>query len=101
LADFHSFIEELSKKIIEVDDTIPELPLKDIVRVSVKRTGYGILSTLTASRCSRSTEMFDLARTRLHTRSVTFVFLLRHEASPYVYGETRLTHQQTNFSAAW
>lgn len=31
LQDFNSFIEKLSEKIIEADDTVPELPLKDIV----------------------------------------------------------------------
>jgi Conserved hypothetical protein (DUF2461) len=31
LEDFKSFIEKLSEKIIEIDDTIPELPLKDLV----------------------------------------------------------------------
>jgi uncharacterized protein (DUF2461 family) len=32
LKDFSSFLECLTQKIIEVDDTIPELPVKDIVR---------------------------------------------------------------------
>jgi hypothetical protein len=31
LADFNSFVEKLSERIIEIDDTIPELPLKDLV----------------------------------------------------------------------
>jgi len=34
LQDFTSFIEVLSEKLIEADDTIPELPVKDIVRPS-------------------------------------------------------------------
>jgi hypothetical protein len=42
LADFHSFVEELSNKIIEVDDTIPELPLKDIVRVATRNQHLGL-----------------------------------------------------------
>jgi hypothetical protein len=46
LADFHSFIEELSNKMIEADDAIPELPLKDIVRVSVERLGFDVHLTL-------------------------------------------------------
>lgn len=29
--DFKSFIEVLSEKLTEIDDTIPELPIKDIV----------------------------------------------------------------------
>jgi hypothetical protein len=31
LADFNSFIEKLTEKVMEIDDTVPELPLKDIV----------------------------------------------------------------------
>lgn len=31
LKDFNSFIESLQKRIIEIDETIPDLPLKDIV----------------------------------------------------------------------
>lgn len=29
--DFHDFIGKLSEKIVEIDETIPELPVKDIV----------------------------------------------------------------------
>lgn len=32
LKDFNSFVEVLQKKLVELDETIPELPLKDIVR---------------------------------------------------------------------
>ncbi len=31
LKDFNSFVESLQRKIIEIDETIPDLPLKDIV----------------------------------------------------------------------
>jgi hypothetical protein len=31
LADFDSFTEKLSEKLIERDETVPELPLKDLV----------------------------------------------------------------------
>jgi uncharacterized protein (DUF2461 family) len=31
LKDWESFVETLTEKVIEVDDTIPELPLKDII----------------------------------------------------------------------
>jgi hypothetical protein len=34
LKDFTSFLEKLSEKVIEADETIPELPVKDIVRVT-------------------------------------------------------------------
>jgi Conserved hypothetical protein (DUF2461) len=30
--DFETFVEKLTEKIIEKDDTIPELPVKDLVR---------------------------------------------------------------------
>jgi len=30
--DFKTFVEKLTEKIIEKDDTIPELPVKDLVR---------------------------------------------------------------------
>ena len=31
LQDFTTFLESLSEKVIEADETIPELPVKDIV----------------------------------------------------------------------
>ena len=31
LTDWNSYVETLTQKIIEVDDTIPELPVKDII----------------------------------------------------------------------
>lgn len=34
LKDFSSFIETLSEKVIESDDSIPELPMKDVVSLS-------------------------------------------------------------------
>ena len=34
-ADWDSFVESLTEKIIEVDDTIPELPPKDLVSYQV------------------------------------------------------------------
>ena len=35
--DFSSFVETLTEKIIEKDETIPELPSKDLVSLSVYR----------------------------------------------------------------
>lgn len=32
--DFDTFVESLTEKIIEKDETIPELPSKDLVRVN-------------------------------------------------------------------
>lgn len=34
LQDFTTFLEKLSEHVIEADSTIPELPVKDIVRSS-------------------------------------------------------------------
>lgn len=31
LKDFNTFVEGVTQKLIEIDDTIPELPIKDIV----------------------------------------------------------------------
>lgn len=31
--DFTTFAEKVSEKIIEADETIPELPVKDVVRI--------------------------------------------------------------------
>ena len=33
LQDFTTFLEKLTEKVTEVDETIPELPVKDIVSV--------------------------------------------------------------------
>lgn len=30
--DWHSFVEHMTDKLMEIDDTIPELPIKDVVR---------------------------------------------------------------------
>lgn len=30
--DWHSFVENMTEKLIEADDTVPELPVKDVVR---------------------------------------------------------------------
>lgn len=32
--DFTTFVEKVSEKVIEADETIPELPVKDVVRVT-------------------------------------------------------------------
>jgi hypothetical protein len=34
LQDFHTFTEKLSEKVVEADDLIPELPVKDVVSLS-------------------------------------------------------------------
>lgn len=52
LKDWESFVETLTEKIIEVDDTVPELPIKDVVfriyrdvRFSKNKTPYKVLLT--------------------------------------------------------
>jgi hypothetical protein len=34
LQDFNTFIEKLSEKVVEADETIPELPVKDVVSLN-------------------------------------------------------------------
>ena len=29
--DWHAFVDKLTEKLIDIDDTIPELPVKDVV----------------------------------------------------------------------
>jgi hypothetical protein len=51
LKDFNSFVEALSEKLIEVDDTIPELPLKDIVSFApLLPTGALVHASMKANR---------------------------------------------------
>lgn len=33
--DWHSFVAKLTEKLIDIDDTIPELPVKDVVSIPV------------------------------------------------------------------
>jgi hypothetical protein len=32
--DWHSFVAKLTERLVEIDDTVPELPVKDIVSCS-------------------------------------------------------------------
>jgi hypothetical protein len=36
LQDFNSFIEKVSEKVIEADELIPELPVKDVVSYNAR-----------------------------------------------------------------
>ena len=58
-ADWDTFVDALSEKIQELDETIPELPPKDLVRG--KAVFLSIRRDLTNSRFSGSTEMSGLA----------------------------------------
>ncbi|TKA65667.1 hypothetical protein B0A49_04984, partial [Cryomyces minteri] len=60
LSDFNSFVECLTQKVVEVDDTIPELPVKDIVfriyrdiRFSPDQTPYKTYVSAAWSRTGR------------------------------------------------
>lgn len=37
LKDFNSFVECLTEKVIQADDTVPELPIKDVVGAPSKQ----------------------------------------------------------------
>jgi hypothetical protein len=56
LKDFDSFLEALTEKISEVDETIPELPIKDIVSFqqlsSVEQAAYPGSDIPNIPRCS-------------------------------------------------
>lgn len=40
LNDFTTFLEVLSEKVSEADETIPELPVKDIVSIPFRRLAF-------------------------------------------------------------
>ena len=70
--DWHSFVGAVSEHLTEIDDTVPELPVKDVV----SPTGRVWCSMQDSSahhiplyiRFSASTGMLGLAQTRLPTR---------------------------------
>lgn len=71
--DWNSFVESLTEKVIEKDETIPELPPKDLVRrpqISSKWFNYSIVLSLSSLtyRLFEYIEMSDLAQIRLLTR---------------------------------
>lgn len=39
--DWHSFVEALTERLVEIDDSIPELPIKDLVSLGWKLWGRG------------------------------------------------------------
>lgn len=72
--DWESFVESLTEKIVEKDDTIPELPPKDLVRTS--KAAPAELAYIDKYRSSEYIEIFDsvliqrLTRSKLHIFSV-------------------------------
>ena len=67
--DFNSFVESLTEKIIEKDETIPELPSKDLVNILALRM-CSLCSILADAlpRLSVYTETYDLAQIQHPTR---------------------------------
>ncbi len=61
--DWNSFVESLSEKVIEKDDTIPELPPKDLVSIYYIKHFLSYPHIL-INRCRlfEYIEMFDLPR---------------------------------------
>jgi len=67
--DWESYVETLTEKISEVDDTIPELPPKDLVRPAASTIFGSVL--IQARRCFGSTATSDSLLIQLHTKSVS------------------------------
>lgn len=72
--DWESFVESLTEKIVEKDDTIPELPPKDLVRAS--KAAPGELAYIDKYRSLGCIEMFDSAPIQHLTRSKLHNFCL-------------------------
>ena len=64
-SDFHSFVACLQEKLVGLDETIPELPIKDVVS-SLHLIMWVLLSKI--ARCFGFTETFDLVQIRHHTK---------------------------------
>jgi len=75
--DWESFVESLTEKISEKDETIPELPTKDLVTTCPLRCQNAKL--IASSRSSGYTAMSDLAAIKLHTK---YVFHCYHLPNP-------------------
>jgi hypothetical protein len=72
LKDWNSFVESLTEELTKIDDTVPELPLKDVVSIIY---GLAIRIKLTYNssyRSSASTETYDSAKILHPTRYVPF-----------------------------
>ena len=69
--DWESFVESLTEKIVEKDDTIPELPPKDLVRAS--KAAPAELAYIDKYRSSGYIEIFDSALIQHLTRSKLYI----------------------------
>lgn len=71
--DFNSFAECLQEKIVVLDETVPELPIKDVVShtvtIAILWSAKWIVLNI-SYRYFESTEMSDLVPIRLLTKSV-------------------------------
>lgn len=92
--DWKSFVEKLTEKLAEIDDTVPELPVKDVVRM------LEVVEATRRPNCkSVSTDLQDISRHSLFARSYAL-----QGAELYHLGESdMLTHicDKAHFSVAW
>ncbi|KAL8654633.1 MAG: hypothetical protein Q9210_001390 [Variospora velana] len=65
--DWDSFIEKMTERMTEIDETIPELPAKDLVRIDIQSPSQ-IWTLTTVTRLSAYTEMSASAPTKHLTR---------------------------------
>ena len=80
--DWHSFVEKLTERLTEIDDTVPELPVKDVVRSSQRRMHLG----RSDSPCDRSSE--SIATFALGTYQYKSTFLVRPSLTGLPCGES-------------
>ena len=91
--DFDSFVECLTEKVIEKDETIPELPAKDLVCLlfDMPDSPMAIMSNMLV-------QTFRIYRdVRFSSDPTPYKVLSFHNAP----SNTLLTKQKTHFSAAW
>jgi hypothetical protein len=62
LKDWNSFVEALTEELTKIDDTVPELPLKDVVSIVYGLTIYSKLTHISLNRSFASTETYDSAK---------------------------------------
>jgi hypothetical protein len=72
LKDWNSFVESLTEELTKIDDTVPELPLKDVVSIIHGLTVRIELTKLSLKRFSASTGIYDSAKILHPTRYVPF-----------------------------
>ena len=66
--DWHSYVQQLTEKLIEIDDTVPELPVKDVVGLSVVLQSCFRVRLITICRYSAFIETCVLRQTQHRTR---------------------------------